>query len=129
EVWLHEYATLTAEGQAEYDFVVPDDTGVIRLKSLELATYAPRFYPLGPGDTSVTLVHAPSQDDDALVMQFILAPKNGRDTAPSWLLNRYGRGIQDGVLGYLFGMAGTPWFNGNRAVMHMERYEDAICRA
>ena len=129
EVWLHEFATTTVADQAEYTFVLPTDTELIRIMSVEIDTIPQPFYVPLPSDTSLTFRYAPAVSTGDIVMRLVLAPKNERAYAPSWLLNRYGKGIADGVLGYLFGMGGRPWFDAGMAMLHMDRYNDAIARA
>lgn len=129
EVWRHRQYALTVEDQAEYAIVPPTNTAMTRFIKATIGTWEPDIYPILPNDESITFVNAMSQNDESMEIEYVVAPINGRDTAPTWLMNRYWQGMVDGVLGYLYGMAGRPWFNAQLAVKHMDQYEHAIAMA
>jgi hypothetical protein len=114
--------------ECSYSLSLPDHAVLWRLEHVLLDGVAPRVYTLAPGDTGITLVNAP-RADQVLEVRVVVIPDTTGDTAPDWLLARYGDDLAAGVLARLFAMTHRPWSNPNAAAYQQARYSQGVAEA
>jgi hypothetical protein len=130
EVWEHTYETVTVADQAPYPLVLPANTTLWQAKDVLVnGTYRPVLEDVEPGDESITLKYPYSASGETLKIKVVVFPKPGCTMAPQWLMDRFGPGIADGVIGALKAMAQKPWTDMDGAAQHLAGYASAIASA
>jgi len=129
EAWEHTVTQDTVADQAAYDLGLPDDTVLERLLSVTIEDIAVAVKRLLPSENGITFETAPTASGDSLEVKCVVVPTLSCSRAPSWLLDRYADGLVAGVVAYLKGMGGKPWFAPKEIDWHLSQFRTAVGRA
>jgi hypothetical protein len=146
EIWLERLAPTTTASMTSVELnalvAASYDAEVLRVKQVWFPDNG-RFiyesqYRLEPSGEDLTMTFIADGIDTALVVntedgnmeiQVIVNPDDGCASYPAWLLQRWGKAIVDGALGYLMAQGRKPWTDRDSAMMHKEEYEQAVGEA
>jgi hypothetical protein len=132
-IWIEDipFSVATADPAGTIYYIEPESVSVIvRLFNVVSSTgFRQRGAAMQlPGE--VTLTSPPSQSDTytATVALSIIDPvqRDGYPEFPEWILDKYGVGILDGVIGRMMAQPAKPYTNVQLALAHMTAFRKTV---
>lgn len=127
--WKQVVNAVTVAGQAEYELSLPAGTHVLDFVEARIDDAAWTVLKLAPDQETVEFSYAPAESDLVIEVTVILGALMSCEFVPEWIVERYGDGLAAGVLAYMHGMAGMPWYRPNSVGIEMDQFRSCIGEA